>query len=112
MFSAMRGLNLDFLWIILQNRRPILMSLRVTIMGKHDGFWFYTIGQRQGLGLAGGPWYVVDKDVKRNIVYISKSYYAPDKQRDNFMVSECNWLITPERCALQVKMRHGKQIYE
>lgn len=26
-------------------------------LGKHRGFWFYTIGQRQGLGLPGGPWY-------------------------------------------------------
>lgn len=28
-------------------------------LGKHWGFWFYTIGQRQGLRLPGGPWYVV-----------------------------------------------------
>lgn len=27
-------------------------------LGNHRGFWFYTIGQRQGLRLAGGPWYV------------------------------------------------------
>lgn len=27
-------------------------------LGKHRGFWFYTIGQRQGLRLPGGPWYV------------------------------------------------------
>ena len=26
-------------------------------LGKHRGFWFYTIGQRQGLKLPGGPWY-------------------------------------------------------
>lgn len=26
-------------------------------LGKHRGFWFYTIGQRQGLRLPGGPWY-------------------------------------------------------
>jgi len=27
-------------------------------LGKHHGFWFYTIGQRQGLRLPGGPWYL------------------------------------------------------
>ena len=27
-------------------------------VGAHNGYWYYTIGQRQGLGLAGGPWYV------------------------------------------------------
>jgi tRNA-specific 2-thiouridylase len=43
-----------------------------TVMGKHRGYWFYTIGQRKGIYLSGGPWFVVKKDIKRNIVYISK----------------------------------------
>lgn len=43
-------------------------------MGKHRGFWFHTIGQRKGLGLSGGPWFVIKKDVNRNIVYVSKGY--------------------------------------
>src|SRR5579871_1845652 len=54
------------------------------IMGHHDGFWFYTIGQRQGIRLGGGPWYVVAKDCVQNIVYISRNYYDSDKQRDAF----------------------------
>lgn len=41
------------------------------VIGKHRGYWFHTIGQRKGLGLGGGPWFVVDKDTKRNIVYVS-----------------------------------------
>src|SRR5690606_33140106 len=53
-------------------------------MGTHRGYWFYTIGQRQGLGLAGGPWYVVKKDITHNIIYISKEYYAQDKRRSSF----------------------------
>src|ERR1041384_3952794 len=32
-------------------------------LAAHHGVWFYTIGQRKGLGLGGGPWYVVKKDV-------------------------------------------------
>ncbi|KAK6138335.1 hypothetical protein DH2020_027919 [Rehmannia glutinosa] len=39
-------------------------------LGVHRGFWFYTIGQRQGLRLPGGPWYVVEKDVENNITQI------------------------------------------
>ena len=42
-------------------------------LGKHRGYWYYTIGQRQGLGLGGGPWYVVAKQVEDNVVYISRS---------------------------------------
>ena len=82
-------------------------------VGEHNGFWFYTMGQRQGLGLAGGPWYVVDKDPAQNIVYISRNYYSPEKKRDAFEVDRCNWLIDEPKTAqlLQVKMRHGAQRY-
>ncbi|MCC8199719.1 MAG: tRNA 2-thiouridine(34) synthase MnmA [Tannerellaceae bacterium] len=41
------------------------------VLGKHNGYWFHTIGQRKGLGLSGGPWFVIKKDVKRNIIYVS-----------------------------------------
>ncbi len=83
-------------------------------LGEHRGFWYHTIGQRQGSGLAGGPWYVVAKDVNKNIVYISRTYYAPDKKRDTFEVSHCNWIagIRPEKKRLQIKIRHGKHMYD
>ena len=45
-------------------------------LGNHKGFWYHTIGQRQGSGLAGGPWYVMAKDPVKNIVYFSRNYYA------------------------------------
>lgn len=82
-------------------------------VGQHEGFWFYTIGQRQGLGLAAGPWYVVAKDTHRNIVYISKNYYDPAKKRDRFEIIACNWIggmLTHSK--VQVKMRHGAQLYD
>jgi tRNA-specific 2-thiouridylase len=40
-------------------------------LGVHRSFWFYTVGQRQGIGLSGGPWYVVEKDVNNNVVFVS-----------------------------------------
>ena len=39
-------------------------------IGVHNGYYFYTIGQRSGLGLSGGPWYVVKKDISNNVIYI------------------------------------------
>ena len=44
------------------------------LLGEHKGFWFHTIGQRRGLKLSGGPWFVVKKDIAKNIVYVSKGY--------------------------------------
>ena len=43
-------------------------------IGEHKGFWFHTIGQRKGLGLGGGPWFVIDKDIEQNILYVSHGY--------------------------------------
>ena len=47
-------------------------------IGTHKGVWFYTIGQRKGLGIGEGPWFVVKKNTKRNILFVSKGY-NPDK---------------------------------
>ncbi len=43
-------------------------------LGEHKGYWFHTIGQRKGLGLSGGPWYVVKKNVADNTIYVSNGY--------------------------------------
>ncbi|KAL9455180.1 hypothetical protein AB3S75_010566 [Citrus x aurantiifolia] len=83
-------------------------------LGKHRGFWFYTIGQRQGLRLPGGPWYVVEKDVKNNVVFVSRNYYSFDKKRRLFRVGSLKWLsgLPPEEISrLQCKVRHGPGFY-
>lgn len=61
---------------------PIIELETGKILGKHNGFWFHTIGQRKGLGLSGGPWFVVKKDVERNIIYASQGY-DPESQYGN-----------------------------
>lgn len=78
-------------------------------LGTHQGFWYYTIGQRQGLGLAGGPWYVVAKDTQRNVVFVSRSYHAQDKPRNTFIATQLHWIDgkTPTTQELKVKLRHG-----
>ena len=43
-------------------------------IGEHKGFWFHTIGQRKGLGLSGGPWFVVKKNVQDNTIYARRLY--------------------------------------
>ncbi len=83
-------------------------------LARHKGAWFYTIGQRQGIGLAGGPWYVVAKDMSTHTVYISKHYYAADKKRDQLMVEELMWISgsgsrLDEPGEFLVKLRHGPQ---
>jgi tRNA-specific 2-thiouridylase len=43
-------------------------------LGTHSGYWFHTIGQRKGLGLSGGPWFVIRKDIASNTIYVSNGY--------------------------------------
>ncbi|KAK4753697.1 hypothetical protein SAY87_001801 [Trapa incisa] len=83
-------------------------------LGNHRGFWFYTIGQRQGLHLPGGPWYVVEKDVENNVVFVSRNYYSFDKRRRIFRVGSMKWLtgIPPRSNQLQCKVRHGPGFYD
>jgi tRNA (5-methylaminomethyl-2-thiouridylate)-methyltransferase len=83
-------------------------------LGEHRGFWHHTIGQRQGLGLPGGPWYVVSKEVATNTVFVSRDYYAPDKKRDTLTISACNWLVDTIEgySSLEVKLRHGVRRYQ
>lgn len=83
------------------------------VKGQHEGYWYYTLGQRKGIHLHGGPWYVVKKDLANNKVYISRDYRSEDKPRDEFQVASCNWISgqRPEVTILQVKVRHGKEAY-
>lgn len=84
------------------------------VVGKHRGYWFYTIGQRQGLGLSGGPWYVVKKDVGQNRIYISHSDKVIQKLCKKFQVEKVNWILgdPPKNTDLQVKVRHGPEFYQ
>lgn len=83
-------------------------------LGKHRGFWFYTIGQRQGLRLPGGPWYVVAKDIQNNVVFVSRNYFSFDKRRRTFRVGSLKWLggSPPDMFdKLRCKVRHGPNFY-
>jgi len=65
----------EFIERYLGRKEGLIVELESgNILGKHQGYWFHTIGQRKGLGLSGGPWFVIRKDVNRNIVYVSKGY--------------------------------------
>ena len=64
-------------------------------IGEHKGHWFHTIGQRKGLGLGGGPWFVVKKDVERNILYVSHGYDPQTAYMQDIPVHDLHWLTLP-----------------
>ncbi|MFC4666293.1 tRNA 2-thiouridine(34) synthase MnmA [Falsiporphyromonas endometrii] len=61
-------------------------------IGTHKGYWFHTIGQRKGLGLSGGPWFVVKKDVKRNILLVSRGYDPKEQYGHIIEMKEFNFI--------------------
>jgi len=83
------------------------------VLGSHPGYYYYTIGQRSGLKLGGGPWFVVKKDVRRNIIFISKEDLSA-RERTEFAVGKLNWIIgkNPSQKKLKVKIRHGAKTYD
>jgi len=70
--------------------------------GRHDGLMYYTLGQRQGLGIGGSgngePWFVADKDLERNILYVVQGEQHPSLYSASLTASGINW-ISPERPA-------------
>jgi tRNA (5-methylaminomethyl-2-thiouridylate)-methyltransferase len=81
------------------------------VLGHHRGTWFHTIGQRRGLGLSGGPWYVVGKDIKQNVVSVVHADSIANHTRSSFVIPNPHWVAEPPtRSDLQVRIRHGERI--
>ena len=82
-------------------------------LGEHNGYWFHTIGQRKGLGLSGGPWYVVKKNVHDNVVFVSNGYdcekqYGKVLHLDELHFITANpWTEKAESVEITFKNRHA-----
>ena len=61
-------------------------------VGTHKGYWFHTIGQRKGLGLSGGPWFVIRKDLEENIIYVSRGYDVETQYGNEFVMHNFHFI--------------------
>ena len=88
---------------------PIMELETNRVLGQHKGYWFHTIGQRKGLGLSGGPWFVVRKDPRHDIVYVSSEELRAERLQTEFTLQEVQWLEEPNVSLgnFSVKIRHG-----
>jgi tRNA-specific 2-thiouridylase len=103
----------DFIRSYLGEKKGPIVELETgKILGKHKGYWFHTIGQRKGLELSGGPWYVTKKDIDANIIYVSKGYdteaqYGYEFTMNDFhFITENPWENTENEIAITFKIRH------
>jgi len=103
----------DFIERYLGKRPGKIIELETgNVLGKHNGYWFHTIGQRKGLGLSGGPWFVIQKDVKKNIIYVSNGY-DPEAQYGHIInlqgfhfITEDIWGMFDDEKEITFKVRH------
>jgi tRNA-uridine 2-sulfurtransferase len=84
-----------FLNNFLPSQKGYMMTPDGEIMGEHDGVLYYTIGQRSGLGIGGTkensePWFVVGKDVSKNILYVDQGYSNPLLMATSLKASKLN----------------------
>ena len=81
-------------------------------VGTHRGYWFHTIGQRKGLGLSGGPWFVIKKDVQENIIYVSHGYGVETQFGHEFRINDFHfitdnpWKDAGKEVDITFKIRH------
>lgn len=78
-------------------------------VGEHEGAIYYTLGQRHGLNLGGGlPYYVVGKDMAKNVVYVSRNLNDDSMWRKEVVLSDIHWIdeVPQDGAQVQVRLRH------
>lgn len=95
-----------------------IRTLTGEVVGKHDGLMYYTLGQRKGLGIGGigtgEPWFVVDKDLKKNILYVVQGEKHPALYSYGLEAIDLNWISNnkPEgtfECTAKFRYRQPDQ---
>ncbi|MBI2042068.1 MAG: tRNA 2-thiouridine(34) synthase MnmA, partial [Candidatus Nealsonbacteria bacterium] len=85
------------------------LSESAQTVGRHRGLAFYTIGQRKGIGLSGGPYWVLDRDFKKNNLVVTKD--EKDLLKKELFFKNANWLSGkepkfPVKVTAKIRYRH------
>ena len=110
----------DFLARYLPAQPGEIRSLDDEVLGRHEGLMFYTIGQRQGLGIGGRrdapgePWYVAAKDLSHNILRVVQGVDHPALFSQVLSASRLHWIAgsSPANCftaTARIRHRHRDQ---
>jgi tRNA-specific 2-thiouridylase len=68
------------------------------VIGQHEGLAYYTLGQREGLGIGGvkgaaeEPWFVAAKDMEANVLYAVQGHDHPALLRDRLTAGQLSWI--------------------
>ena len=89
------------------------------VIARHVGVLYYTIGQRKGLNIdhEKGPWFVVGKDVVKNILYVCRTDQRDLLYSDSCVVKGINWILPSldeilTKCTCKFRYRQKDQDIE
>jgi tRNA-specific 2-thiouridylase len=110
----------EFLSQYLPVSKGEIQTVEGKVIGEHDGACFYTIGQRQGLGIGGvrgsddAPWYVANKDIAKNIITVVQGVDHPLLFRRELTAKNMHWIIgtppdAPYQCTAKTRYRQPDQ---
>ena len=99
-----------FLKRYLKPKTGKVVDVKDGVLGEHQGLAFYTIGQRKGIGLPGGPYWVLDKDFKKNTLIVTKN--RRDLYKKELIVKKVNWISSrepklPLKAMVKIRYRHN-----
>lgn len=102
-----------FLSRYLNLKKGNIISSEGKKLGQHQGLPLYTIGQRKGLELNGGPWYVIDLDYKKNQVVVTNNPQDKNLYSDIMYIDDINWLNQniklPFKSEVRIRYLHTNQ---
>ena len=110
----------DFLQQYLPARPGSIETDAGVVIGEHQGLMYYTLGQRQGIGIGGqkdaneSPWYVVGKDMARQVLIIGQGHEHPLMQSRSLYASMIDWVAgeapqLPLACTAKTRYRQADQ---
>ena len=110
----------DFLQQYLPARPGEIVTDEGKQIGEHLGLMYYTLGQRQGIGIGGvknspeAPWFVVDKDLANNRLVIGQGHEHPLMMSRALTSRQLDWVagwppVTPIRCRAKTRYRQPDQ---
>lgn len=110
----------NFLGRYLSEKKGDIVTTSGKVIGKHDGIFYYTLGQRQGLGIGGIkgeyniPWYVVEKNIKKNILIVAQGSYNKHLMSIGLIAKDINWINNevyfPFFCRAKIRYRQKDMI--
>ena len=110
----------EFLAYYLPAQNGKIVTIEGETIGEHQGLMYYTMGQRQGLGIGGRrdsselPWYVVGKDLPTNRLIVAQGHDNPALHHSGLLADQLHWVAgktpsLPLRCTAKTRYRQHPQ---